>query len=129
MMHNQKEAMDIEQRIDDIRLVVEQFEEDLRDFLNSSIEKSLSENTSMTITIKSDYIIISDSVDAEQVDYLVYIEQDSTQIEATKAGFAVGYLEHDSELYLKLRNILKPIEDTYRTFFSWDGREFVTNLK
>lgn len=129
MTRNQQEHMDVEKEIASIGEIVKKFETDLRKYLNLSISKAIEANPSMTITIEPDHIIISDYVDGEQVDYLVYIEPDMTLIEATKQGFSIGYLEPENETYLKFRQILSPIEETYRSFFSWDGKDFVINLK
>lgn len=129
MIRNQKVIMDIEKEIASIGVVVQKFETDLRQHLNRSIAKAIEDNPTMTITIEPDHIVISDYIDGEQVDYLVYIEPDITLIEATKQGFSIGYLEPENETYIKFRQILSPIEETYRSFFSWDGKDFVINLK
>jgi hypothetical protein len=119
----------IEEELKKIEKVVNAFEKKAKEYITSSMNKAIEQYPSINIVINDKHFIISDFVDGEQVDYFVYIEDDVTNIEATKNGFSVGYLEHDSEVYIKYRQMIKPIEDVYRTYFSWDGQEFVTKLR
>lgn len=121
--------MNIQEEVEAIGKVVKTFERNVKNYVIGSIDAAIQKNPTMSITIEKDHIIISDYIDGEQVDYLVYIDDHVTNIEATKQGFSIGYLEHDNETYIKYKEIIKPIEDVYRTYFSWDGQEFVTNLK
>jgi hypothetical protein len=121
--------MDIKQEIQKIEAVVKAFEKNAKDYIVVSINKALEADENIRVEITDTHIIITDYLDGEQVDYLVYIEDEVTNIEATKQGYSIGYLEHDNETYVKYRQIIKPIEDVYRTYFSWDGQEFVTNLR
>lgn len=123
--------MNIQKEVKKIETAVQKFESLLRQYLIESIQTAIQNNDSLAISITPECITVTEYVEAEQVDYLVYIDDTdyTVSIEATKQGFSIGYLEADSETYIRITTILKPIIDTYQTFFSWDGKEFVINLK
>lgn len=123
--------MNIQKEVKKIETAVQKFESLLRQYLIDSIQTAVQNNDSLAISITPEYITVTEYVEAEQVDYLVYIDDTdyTVSIEATKQGFSIGYLESDSDTYIRITNILRPIIDTYQTYFSWDGKEFVINLK
>lgn len=121
---------DIDKELIAIEKIVVDFENRLRSYINTSIARVIKDNEDMIISIRNGHVSIIDYLNGETAEYLIYFEDnDMTTIEITKQGVSLGYLESDSEVYTKYRNMIKPIEDTYRTYFEWDGRDFLYSKK
>ena len=119
----------IDDELEVVRNVVLNFEYKIQNHVKDSIKAIIEQYPSMSIHISTECVTIVDHVDGEQIDYLMYIEEETVNIEATKQGVSIGYLSEEDELYTKYIEMLQPVIDVSRTFFSWDGREFVTNIR
>ncbi len=121
----------LQKEIDDIEKLVVSFEKRLTTEINNSITKSLKNNPDISIIIRDNHVVLSDYVDGEQVDYLIYYASHDapTTIEITKQGASLGYLDADTEMYTKYVSIVKPLEDAYLTYFEWDGFDFLKRFK
>lgn len=108
------------------------FELYARNFIDAHMKSVVATNPNIKIYIKDNYVMISDILDGEAVEYNVYVspeDRDQTSIEVIKNGVSMGFLSVDSPLFEEFKKIVDPIQQLYLMFFSWDGVDFVNKLK
>jgi hypothetical protein len=121
---------DIEEELTYIRQITQDFEQRLYASVRGHIDSVLTEHPNMSVVInkKTDTVLIVVSHEKSEVAYCVNFTEESTIIEVIIDGGVVGLLNDEDEAYNNIMSIVEPIENAYRSMFSWDGKDFIKTV-